>query len=334
VQDEYSRGFLTMLPGVPGYSATPAEFREMFAHHLAAPSPACAPVLGQPIHCSRASGDGRIDPRGYNVLASTTTGGIVAKMRHDPVLTTLAVAAREAGVFARAEDRGFFGLVVPPGSRHLVANMMRPDGLLQIPGQSMALLEVKTMTPCATWYGSNWTWDGVARRATAVHREYLSHARATDRKLGLAVPAPAGGRSGPNAVVGPVEARLQSIAPVRALVFGGFGEASQDVHQLVGALAEAGAARLGVQLRVPRDQARARLRQILVQRLGFVSCLGIAQQRLQRLMFAAPAVAQREAGSRAGGPHARVITRAAVERCTAAERFSGAWVHALDRARG
>ena len=89
-----------------------------------------------------------------------------------------------------------------------------------------------------------------------------------------------------------------------------------------------------MQLRVPRDQARARLRQILVRRLCFVSCLGIAQQRLQRLMFVAPAVAQREAGSRAGGPHARVITRASVERCTAAERFSGARVHALYRARG
>jgi len=81
-------------------------------------------------------------------------------------------------------------------------------------------------------------------------------------------------------------------------------------------------------------QARARLQQILVQRLCFVSCLGIAQQRLQRLMFAAPAVAQREAGSLAGAQHALVITRAAVERCTAAELFSGAWVHALDRARG
>ena len=82
------------------------------------------------------------------------------------------------------------------------------------------------MTPCATWYGSNWTWDGVARRATAVRREYLNHARATDLKLGLAVAAPAGGRSGPNAAVGPAEARLQSIAPVQALVVGGFGEAS------------------------------------------------------------------------------------------------------------
>jgi hypothetical protein len=81
----------------------------------------------------RATGDGRIDARGYNLLASTTTGGIPEKLRHDPVLTTLAVAAREAGVFARAEDRLSFGLVVPPGKRHLVKQMqmMRPDILLR-----------------------------------------------------------------------------------------------------------------------------------------------------------------------------------------------------------
>ena len=90
--------------------------------------------------------------------------------------------------------------------------------------------------------------------------------------------------------VGPKEARLQSIALVRALAFGGYGEASQDVHQLVGALAEAGAARLGVQLRVPRDQARAHLRQILVRVPPSSRASGLAQQRLQRLMFAAPAV--------------------------------------------
>ena len=95
---------------------------------------------------------------------------------------------------------------------------------------------------CSALLSLNWTGDGVAKRATTVYREYLNHARATDRKLSLAVAAPAGGRSGPNAAVGPVEARLQSTAPVLALVFEGYGEASQDVHLLVGALAEAGAA--------------------------------------------------------------------------------------------
>jgi hypothetical protein len=60
---------------------------------------------------------------------------------------------------------------------------------------------------------------------TAVHREYLSHARVIDRKLGLAVLDPAA------APVGTLRwARwrhgLQSIAPLRALVFSGYGEAA------------------------------------------------------------------------------------------------------------
>ena len=59
--------------------------------------------------------------------------------------------------------------------------------------------------------------------------EYTSHAKKVDREYG-GVPA---------GVVGPVQAKLTSFPPLRGWVFGAWGEASDDVHQMVDYLAEA-----------------------------------------------------------------------------------------------
>jgi hypothetical protein len=175
--------------------------------------------------------------------------------------------------------------------------------------------------------------DGVAARARAVPGGYLRHARAVDRKLHLAVGDPANPH-GPNLTMGPVEARLQTVAPVCALVIGGFAEASTDVHLLVGALAALGARKLSAQLGIPYDQARARARQLLVQRIGFAAARGIAQHRLQGLMFAAPLAAQREADARAGGRAARVLSPLALAASCARQGGGAAWTVALDRVAG
>ena len=67
----------------------------------------------------------------------------------------------------------------------------------------------------------------VDRRAGLLTQEYTRKARTVDRLYG-------GTQEGE---VGRVESRLQSYGRVRGLVFGAWGEASEDVHALVQALA-------------------------------------------------------------------------------------------------
>ena len=69
----------------------------------------------------------------------------------------------------------------------------------------------------------------VNRRAATLPGEYVRHARSIDQEYGGI----------PQGTVGPVEAKLLSFPPLRRWVFGAWGEASEDVHQLVHDLATA-----------------------------------------------------------------------------------------------
>jgi hypothetical protein len=331
--DEFSRAFVPAVPLDADSSATGPEFREMMTHFVAAPSIACAPVLNQRLHCGRAGGNGTVDQAGDNVLTSTMTGGLPTKLRHDVVLNTVATAMRECGLTVASEAEAFFSAVVPPAARQLLTRTIRPDLLFQLPGGPMRIGEFKCISYCPSWYGMHLDRDGVATRARSVPGEYLRHARTADSSLRLAAGDPANPH-GPNLTLGPLEARLQSVTPVCALVVGGFAEASTDVHLLVGALAAMGARKLSAQLGIPGDQARARIRQLLLQRIGFAAARGIAQHRLQGLMFAAPLAARREADARAGGRTARILSPHALAAFCDRQGGGAAWTVALDRAAG
>jgi len=53
---------------------------------------------------------------------------------------------------------------------------------------------------------------GVARRAKPLEAEYLRKARAQDRVFGLALPGPH--LNGPNASIGPIETKLNTVKPI------------------------------------------------------------------------------------------------------------------------
>jgi len=115
--------------------------------------------------------------------------------------------------------------------------------------------------------------QAVKRRAKALPTEYARKARLVDEKyIGTA-----------NGEVGPVAVRLRRYEPVKGLVFGHFGEASDDVHKLVGALAVACSRRnhLG-----PEDDA-ARLRglysYLIKRRWALATVRGAARLTLSRL---------------------------------------------------
>ena len=84
----------------------------------------------------------------------------------------------------------------------------------------------------------------------------------------------------------PILDRLRSFTPVRALVFGNYGEASSDVHHLLDVAAKLQAERRW-QVMGSRNEAEAKsfLTAALRRRLGVVVVREFARHRLQRLVY-------------------------------------------------
>ena len=83
----------------------------------------------------------------------------------------------------------------------------------------------------------------------------------------------------------PIEDRLRSFTPVRALVFGQYGEASAaDVHALVAAAASAEARRVWRRWGARTEsEARSMIVASMRRRLGVFVCREFARHRLRRL---------------------------------------------------
>ena len=111
----------------------------------------------------------------------------------------------------------------------------------------------------------------VKNRESRVHGDYLAHARALDRAYHAR-----GNR--------PIEHRLASFGKVRGFIFGAYGEASGDVHDLL-QLAAAKQAELTWEGSGARSQSemRAFFLQRYRRQLGMASVLAMARHRLQRV---------------------------------------------------
>jgi hypothetical protein len=321
-QDEFSRAFLLARPS-PGYALTSAEWRECVARYIGAPSPACAPFVGQQLHVSGRGGDGTVDVWGDNLLTACTQGDLESKLRHDPLVALLGTAARNVGGLAFTEHAAFYHSAIPPGAyaaraaqaalQHAAQpqcygrlRVMRPDVVYKLnPGEPWTVAEVKTCSFSRTWYGASGV-GGVATRERAALRELRSKARAHDRLFGLAQLAPGG--HGANVTPGPIEGRLHS-ARVVAAVSGSFAEGGRGLHDIVAAMAEEGGRQLCLRMGTDPVDAAARIKRLLTNRIGVLAARGTAQLLLARLEFAGPAAAQR-AARRSPGQH--VVSLAAL----------------------
>ena len=151
------------------------------------------------------------------------------------------------------------------------------------------VFDVKTIHGGSTTYGSARARDeqcgGVLERAHHVSWEYLAHARRIDARLHTAAVAAAtrAGQAAPPAMSAVVD-RLATIAPVRPLVFGQYGEASPDVHEvLLLAAEEAGRRaweRLGARSEV---EARAYFLHAFRRRVGVGVVRAFARHRIGRV---------------------------------------------------
>ena len=107
---------------------------------------------------------------------------------------------------------------------------MVPDFRIVMPmeGQTRPVLhELKVISCSKSRYVPSWVDRAVDKRAADLHKEYVGKAKAADQLYG-------GVEEG---AVGPVENKLLSLGHVKGLVFGNFGECSEDTHNLLAAMA-------------------------------------------------------------------------------------------------
>ena len=236
-RDKLSAAFLLQLPGHDS-SLTAAEFGECVAALLCLPSPACSDprVLGANV------GKRKVDRFGDNAMAEAVKGDNWRK-RHNAVERKLFSLLKWAGVESELEVfNEFSGLIPQEGLNRMERGRKRqglvPDFRLRIagvegPGRELVLLlaELKLISCCVTWYKRDPRpkEKAVDARAALLPGDYRGKARKVDTKFGG---VPAGEE-------GPVARRLASYPRLQGWVFGAWNEASQDVHNLVPALAKA-----------------------------------------------------------------------------------------------
>ena len=234
-RDKLSSAFLHSLPS-PDTGFTNVEFSEAVALLLCLPSPACVDRVGEKV------GRKVVDKYGNNVMNEPLPGD-TWRIKHDSTKTELATLADWAGLPCTVEVFGLFShLISQPALMRLDTGRKRqglvPDFKLRIPtdnGVTTQLAELKMINCSDSYYKTGGKVRGVERRAERLPAEYRSKARKVDQ-LGQ-----------PDAVRGPCERRLDQFGELGKLVFGAFGEASEDVHSLITSLAECRLRKLGLQ---------------------------------------------------------------------------------------
>jgi hypothetical protein len=238
-----------------------------------------------------------VDPYGDRPCAATgQTGDHYSRLRHDPLCNELAAVMRAAGVSAVREDAAAFSRV--PMAHAQVLQLLfageggphrrypTPDITAALPGAAggavdsrsevPTIVEVKTLVYCPSWYRVSDVRPraAVGRRAAAVPGERRRDLHALDAELfGTAE----GAR-------GPFEASLDAFpGGVLAVAVGAFGEWSESLVDLVGALADWGAELWMGRLAAPSLRlAKATLLRLWRQRLGMCALLGHARLMLAR----------------------------------------------------
>ena len=227
-RDKLSSAFLLNIPGAHTSLSSPI-FSEAMAALLCVPSLVCRDRVGEVV------GDSRVDMFGDKVVGQNLTGGGWTR-RHDSVKSELNSCCVWAGLQAICEPYGLFGQFLPqqPLNRmeyRRTRVCLRPDFLLHLPlatGQVVSkIADVKTVSLGVKSYYKPGAGGrrAVDIRDSEVPGYYRNTAAKMDETLGHAYGH------------GPATRRLAEYGDVLPLCFGGHGEASEEVHNLIEALA-------------------------------------------------------------------------------------------------
>ena len=236
--DKLSTAWKLSLPGVTNGLTAPV-FQEVMAMHLCLPSPACQPMLGQPV------GDRGevVGPFGDELNCARLTDSW--RTRHDSLKVVLTNMCNEARVPVDCEVFGLFRDLIPaelagPGGELQFArqrNGLCPDYKLRLPsadGPRDSLGELKFISAGVTRYPIGSRVKAVDVRAKQLPGTYR-------RPLERLDTLHHGRREGET---GPLVRRLQSFGDLQCYVSGAWGEGSEALHALVQTCAEARVAHL------------------------------------------------------------------------------------------
>ena len=237
-RDKLTAHWLLALPG-PETGLSSAVFVEAAAAHLCLPSPACSDKVGQKV------GRTTVDIYGDKVR-SVALPGDGFRTRHDTIKQLISRMCIWAGLNSECEVFGrFSGLIQQEGLNRMERGRKRqglvPDFLIELPlegrrGSEQVLAELKVISCCPTRYKSSNTSRAVDKRAGELHLEYVRKAKNIDRQFNLTE----------EGQKGPVLRKLETFGQVHGLVFGAFGEASEEVHKLLEILADSRFRKIGL----------------------------------------------------------------------------------------
>ena len=237
--DKLSTAWKLSLPGVTNGLSTPV-FHEVMAMALCLPSPACQPILGQPLGHQGAV----VGPFADELNCAFLTGDSW-RHRHDLLKIALVNMCNEARLPVDCEVFGLFRDLIPaelagPGGELQHArqrNGLCPDFMLRLPsadGPRDSLGELKFISAGLSRYPLGSRRKAVDVRAAELPGTYRRPLQRLDAQHH-------GTREGET---GPLVRRLQGYGLLQGYVAGAWGEGSEALHALVQTCAEARVAHL------------------------------------------------------------------------------------------
>jgi hypothetical protein len=229
------------------------------------------------------------DPYGVN-LGRATLPGNENTTCHDRIGSKLFDIMVDAHVHIQLGPKTIFESLVPVAQ--VQAKQMRaivPDAVMDVALPAVAtgvgakrgarrprrplMFDVKTIHRGTHWYKQRTAEQcgAVRAREARISPEYIRHARKIDSACG-----PQGSTQ--------CEQRLRSFSETRGLVFGAYGEASDDVHELIDVAAEAKARRLWRQAGArSQKEYQGYLKRNMRRRVGLVTVQEQAMHLIARL---------------------------------------------------
>jgi hypothetical protein len=331
--DRFSHQFISAIPS-EALDCSADEFREMYTTYFGAASPAAVPLAHSPIPSVPPR---QLDPHALELDSAHLPIATFA-VPHDAIRDYLYDLCAGCGMAADWEPRFIFRSLIPPA---VLLASGRPPAV--VPDMSVAAPMPAIATTRGAIRGTSLPervllWDvkivhggtrqyylsprardeqsgAVAARAHDVWPAYPRHAQELDGRF-----YPGGGT--------PIESRLLSYTPTRALVFGQYAEASPDVHDLVDVIAQRQAAarwrRYGART---QTEAYGFFVAALRRRIGVFVARELARHRLRRIAFVGVARAALTAYAQRGRAVRRPAERDAVQ--VASHEFFAFQYHSL-----
>ena len=276
--NRYSTQFVGSIPmdWAPERTLNNEHFTTAWEMYLNAPHSIVADMVAKGTKIKGKKGQAKqLDEFGH--LLTSTAGKGLTNARHDSMKWLLDEFLRAADVPHDTEALNVFAGQTGEGGG---GQGLIPDFILyEMRGpQGRCLADVKCISVCATRYAAarfsqNKRAEAVATRARMVHGDYIRKAKHADKTYNNTLPNQ----------VGPIEAKLQTFPQTQGLVFGAYGEVSEEVERLLRLCSEKRAARSwrGIGART-KQEATDLLMEDMRARVGILGVRVHAQMKGQR----------------------------------------------------